>query len=71
MRINFVNPTTILQVYEHSFAPQMFKSVSRRLGREERKTVRATFSLIAIVVNHLVCHSVKAVVNAYQVYQVR
>ncbi len=50
---------------------QRFKSVSVRLGREERRTVRATISLIAIVFFFLVCHSVKVVVNGYQVVQVR
>jgi hypothetical protein len=50
---------------------QNFKAVSVRLGREERKTVRATISLIAIVIVFVICHSVKVVVNGYQVVQVR
>ncbi len=48
----------------------VFKSVSARLGKEERRTVRATVSLIAIAFFFLLCHSVKVVVNGYQVVQV-
>ncbi len=50
---------------------QVFKRVSVRLGREERKTVRATASLIAIVVFFLICHSLKVFINGYQVVEVR
>ena len=52
------------------FLKQTFREFAVRLGRAERKTERATVSLIAIVFVHLACHSVKVLVNGFQIYQV-
>ena len=46
------------------------RALSARLGKEQRRTIRATFSLITIVVVFLVCHFIKVAVSAYQVVQV-
>ncbi len=50
--------------------PKHFRDMAIRLGRAERKTERATVSLIAIIFVHLGCHSIKAVINGFQVWQV-
>ena len=46
------------------------RMLSARLGKEQRRTIRATISLITIVVVFLVCHSLKVAVSAFQVVQV-
>ncbi len=50
--------------------PQSFREIAVRLGRAERKTERATVSLIAIIIVHLCCHSIKAFINGFQIWQV-
>jgi hypothetical protein len=40
-----------------------------RLGKQQRKTIRATISLIAIIIIFVVCNSVKLLANGYQVIQ--
>ena len=47
-----------------------FRRVSGRLGREARKTVRATASLLVIVLMFLGCQSFKLIINGYQVFEV-
>ena len=49
---------------------QNFKAVATRFGRQQRKTIRATISLIAIIVLFIACNSVKVVVDGYRVVQV-
>ena len=49
---------------------QNFKAVATRFGRQQRKTIRATISLIAIIVLFVVCNSIKVVVDGYRVWQV-
>ena len=49
---------------------QSFKAMATRFGRQQRKTIRATISLIAIIVLFVVCNSVKVVVDGYRVVQV-
>ncbi len=50
---------------------QAFREMAARLGMAERRMERATVSLIAIVFVHLACHSVKGLVSAFQIYQVK
>ena len=47
-----------------------FKAIATRFGKQQRKTIRATISLIAIIVLFVVCNSVKVVVDGYRVVQV-
>ena len=49
---------------------QKFRRNASRIGRQQRKTIRATVSLIAIIVLFVVCNSLRVIINTYQLFGV-